>query len=103
MLLVIFSLLLFGVEELTFDVFVRYLPVHLGHENFDREVLVIMDAVFVFVSVVNHVSVDVKDPTPVHKVCVEPAVECQLLIVIKLEPYIIIYEYLGRPYEEVIV
>ena len=91
----ILSLLLFGVKKLTFDVLVRYLSVHLGHENFDREVLVIMDAVFVFVSVVNHVSVDVKDPTPVHKVCVEPAVEGQFLIVIKLEPDIVIYEYLG--------
>ena len=103
MLLLILSLLLFGVEELAFDVFVRYLAVHLGHENLDREVLVIMDAVFVFVSVINHVSIDVKDPTPVHKVCVEPAVECQFLIIIKLEPDIIINEYFGRPYEEVIV
>ena len=95
MLLLILSFLLFGIEKLTLDVFVRYLSIHLGHEDLDREVLIVVDAVFVFVSVVNHVSVDIKDPTPVHKVCVEPAVECQLLIIVKLEPDIIIYENLG--------
>ena len=103
MFLLVLSLLLFRVEKLTFDVFVRYLSVHFGHENFDREVLIIVDTIFVFVSVVNHVSVDVKDPTPVHKVCVEPAVEGQFLIIVKLEPDIIINEYLGRPYEKVVV
>ena len=62
-----------------------------------------MDAVFVFVGIVNHISVNVENTTAIYEVRIEPAVEGQFFVVVELQANIIVYKYLCRSNEEVIV
>ena len=58
---------------------------------------------FVLVSVINHVSVDVENTISINKVGIEPAMERQFLVIIKLKSHIIINKNLLGPDEKVIV
>ena len=58
---------------------------------------------FVLVSVINHVSVDVENTVSINEVGIEPAMERQFLVIVKLKSHIIIYKNLFGPDEKVIV
>ena len=62
-----------------------------------------MDTVFVFVGVVNHISVNVENTTAIHEVCIEPTVESQFFVVVELQANVIVDKHLCRSNEEVVI
>ena len=65
--------------------------IYLSHVNFDRKVLVVLDTLFIFVCVVNHVFVNIKNPASINEEGVEPKVEGTLLPVVKLYPHVVVH------------
>ena len=63
-----------------------------GHVHLDREVLVILNRLFVLVCPIDHPLVDVEDATFIHEESVEPEVECLLVAVVKLNANVIVDE-----------
>ena len=47
---------------------------------------------FVFLCSIDHVFVYVEKATTVHEECVEPAMECSLFAIEKLDPHIIVHQ-----------
>lgn len=64
---------------------------NLRHVNLDGEVLVVIDALFVLVGVVDHVLVDVENAAAIYEERVEPEVKRSLLAIIELNAHVIVH------------